>query len=129
GGNVISIVSGAAALQPKLARIFTAAGLTIMEGYGLTETSPVISVNLLTSDGRRIGTVGPPLRNIEIKIADDGEVLCKGPNVMVGYYKNQAQTAETIDAEGWFHTGDIGTIVEGKFLKITDRKKEIFKTS
>lgn len=129
GGNVISIVSGAAALQPKLARIFTAAGITVMEGYGLTETSPVISVNLLESHGRRIGTVGPPLRNIEVKIAEDGEVLCKGPNIMVGYYKNEAQTRETIDAQGWFHTGDIGTMEEGRFLKITDRKKEIFKTS
>ncbi len=129
GGNVIAIVSGAAALQPKLARVFTAAQLTVMEGYGLTETSPVISVNLLESEGRRIGTVGLPLRNIEVKIAEDGEVLCKGPNVMVGYYKNPEQTAEVIDADGWFHTGDIGTFEAGKFLKITDRKKEIFKTS
>lgn len=129
GGNVQAVVSGAAALNPKLAKVFIAGGITVMEGYGLTETSPVISVNLLEQEGRRIGTVGLPIRNVAVKIAEDGEILVKGPNVMVGYYKNPEQTAEVIDTDGWFHTGDIGTIVEGRFLKITDRKKEIFKTS
>lgn len=129
GGNIKAVVSGAAALNPKFARIFTAAQIPIMEGYGLTETSPVISVNLFEQEGRRIGTVGLPIKDVQIKIAEDGEIMCKGPNVMVGYYKNKVQTDEVIDAEGWFATGDIGRIVEGKFLQITDRKKEIFKTS
>lgn len=129
GGKIRAVVSGAAALNPKLARIFTAGGITVMEGYGLTETSPVISVNLLQQEGRRIGTVGLPIRNVTVKIAEDGEILVKGPNVMVGYYKNPDQTAEIIDKDGWLATGDIGTMVGGKFLKITDRKKEIFKTS
>ncbi len=129
GGKIRAVVSGAAALNPKLARIFTAGGITVMEGYGLTETSPVISVNLLQQEGRRIGTVGLPIRNVTVKIAEDGEILVKGPNVMVGYYKNPEQTAEVIDRDGWLATGDIGTMVDGKFLKITDRKKEIFKTS
>lgn len=129
GGKIRAVVSGAAALNPKLARIFTAGGITVMEGYGLTETSPVISVNLLQQEGRRIGTVGLPIRNVTVKIAEDGEILVKGPNVMVGYYKNPDQTAEIIDKDGWLATGDIGTMVDGKFLKITDRKKEIFKTS
>ncbi len=129
GGNISAVVSGAAALNPKLAKIFTAGGITIMEGYGLTETSPVISVNLIEPEGRRIGTVGLPIRNVSVKIAEDGEVLVKGPNVMLGYYLDEAQTQATIDKEGWLHTGDIGAFVEGKFLKITDRKKEIFKTS
>lgn len=129
GGKIRAVVSGAAALNPKLARIFTAGGITVMEGYGLTETSPVISVNLLQQEGRRIGTVGLPIRNVTVKIAEDGEILVKGPNVMVGYYKNPEQTAEIIDKDGWLATGDIGTMVDGKFLKITDRKKEIFKTS
>lgn len=129
GGKIRAVVSGAAALNPKLARIFTAGGITVMEGYGLTETSPVISVNLLQQEGRRIGTVGLPIRNVTVKIAEDGEILVKGPNVMVGYYKNPGQTAEIIDKDGWLATGDIGTMVDGKFLKITDRKKEIFKTS
>lgn len=129
GGNVKAIVSGSAPLSDKLIRIFSAAQLTVMEGYGLTETSPVITVNTLESEGRRVATVGLPIRNVEVKIADDGEILTRGPNVMLGYYKNPEQTAEVLDANGWLHTGDIGEWQEGKFLKITDRKKEIFKTS
>lgn len=128
GGEVVAIVSGGAACQVRLIRIFTAAQLPIMEGYGLTETSPVISVNRYQEEGRMFGTVGPLLNNIEVKIANDGEILCKGPNVMMGYYKHPELTAEVME-DGWFKTGDIGTFVEGKFLKITDRKKEMFKTS
>lgn len=129
GGKVKAIVTGAAACQVRLLRIFTAAKITIMEGYGLTETSPVISVNRYNEKNRCFGTVGPVIKNVEVKIAEDGEILCRGDNVMMGYYKRPDLTAEVIDAEGYFHTGDIGTMVEGKFLKITDRKKEIFKTS
>ncbi len=128
GGNVKAIVSGSAALNPRLIRIFMAAGLNIQEGYGLTETSPVISVNGSTVDEKCIGTVGRPIDGVEVKIAEDGEILCKGPNVMLGYYNKPDKTAEIIK-DGWLHTGDIGEIVFGKFLKITDRKKEIFKTS
>jgi long-chain acyl-CoA synthetase len=128
GGNIKTIASGSAALQPRLIRIFYAAGIPILEGYGLTETSPVISVNCFKK-GVRIGTVGPLLENVTVKIAEDGEILVKGPNVMKGYYKMPTETAETIDKEGWFHTGDIGIFEEDIFLKITDRKKEIFKTS
>jgi long-chain acyl-CoA synthetase len=128
GGNVRAIASGSAALQPRLARIFLAADIPILEGYGLTETSPVVSVNSFDK-GIRIGTVGALVDGVQVKIAEDGEILVKGPNVMMGYYKNPEATAEVIDNEGWFHTGDIGIFQEGKFLKITDRKKEIFKTS
>ena len=129
GNNVFAIISGGAALQPRLARVFAAAGMPALEGYGLTETSPVISVNQPYKGMAMFGSVGPTIENVQIKIAEDGEVLCKGPNVMKGYYKRPDLTAETIDADGWFHTGDIGTIVDNKFLKITDRKKEIFKTA
>ena len=129
GGNIQAIACGSAALQPRLARVFLAAGIPVMEGYGLTETSPVISVNWQKDNQIRIGTTGTVLDKVTVKIADDGEILVKGPNVMQGYYNQPDRTAEVIDSEGWFHTGDIGTFVEGKYLKITDRKKEIFKTS
>jgi long-chain acyl-CoA synthetase len=128
GGETKAIASGSAALQPRLARIFMAAGIPILEGYGLTETSPVVSVNDF-QNGIRIGTVGTVLKGVKVKFAADGEILVKGPNVMLGYYNLPDKTAEDIDAEGWFHTGDIGEMFEDKFLKITDRKKEIFKTS
>ena len=128
GGRIQMIVCGSAALSPRLAKVFSAAGLTIMEGYGLTETSPVISVNRESGRYWKIGTVGKPVNNVEVKIAEDGEILVKGENVMLGYYKNAEQTAENI-TEGFFHTGDIGELDAEGFLKITDRKKEIFKTS
>lgn len=128
GGNVKAIVSGGAALNPNLNQVFSAAGFNIQEGYGLTETSPVISVNGPNWNTKKIGTVGVPINNVEVRIGDDGEVLCKGPNVMMGYYEQPEKTAEVL-RDGWFHTGDIGEMVDGKFLKITDRKKEIFKTS
>jgi long-chain acyl-CoA synthetase len=128
GGNVKAIASGSAALQPRLARIFLAADIPILEGYGLTETSPVVSVNNFNT-GIRIGSVGPLVDKVQVKIAPDGEILVKGPNVMMGYYKNEEATKEVFDADGWFCTGDIGEFQEGKFLRITDRKKEIFKTS
>lgn len=129
GGNVITIVSGGAALQPRLARVFWSARIPVMEGYGLTETSPVIAVNRFNPDENRISTVGPLLPGVEVKIAEDGEILTRGPHIMKGYYKRPDLTAEAIDSEGWFHTGDIGQFVENKYLKITDRKKEMFKTS
>lgn len=129
GDNVRAIVTGAAACQVRLLRIFTAAKLVIMEGYGLTETSPVISVNRFEPFGRKFGTVGNVIKNVDVKLAEDGEICCRGSNVMMGYYKRPDLTAECIDSEGWFHTGDIGVWVDERFLKITDRKKEIFKTS
>ncbi len=128
GGNLNTMVSGSAALQPRLGRIFGAAGIPVMEGYGLTETSPVISVNDERNSGWKIGSVGRIIEDVEIKIADDGEILCKGPNVMMGYYKDPEKTSEVIK-DGYFHTGDIGEIDADGFLKITDRKKEMFKTS
>jgi len=129
GGNVKVIISGGAALQPRLARVFRAAGINVQEGYGLTETSPVIAVNHTKYPDIKFGTVGPILDDVEVKIAEDGEILTKGPHIMIGYYKAPDLTAEVIDEEGWFHTGDIGIIEDGKYLKITDRKKEIFKLS
>ncbi len=129
GGNVIAVVSGGAALQPRLARVFWSANIRVMEGYGLTETSPVIAVNRHEPENNVIGTVGPPVDDIEIKIAPDGEILTRSASVMKGYYKKPELTAEVIDKDGWFHTGDIGHLEEGKYLKITDRKKEMFKTS
>ena len=128
GGNLTVMVSGSAALQQRLSRIFAAAGMPVMEGYGLTETSPVITVNDTRNYGFKVGTVGKPIQNLEVKIASDGEILCKGPNVMMGYYKDEKLTNEVI-YDGYFHTGDIGEIDSQGFLKITDRKKEMFKTS
>jgi long-chain acyl-CoA synthetase len=129
GNNIVYIVSGGAALQPKIARVLGMAGMLNLEGYGLTETSPVISVNNPNTKSMKIGTVGEILPNVELKFGDDGEILVKGPGVMKGYYKAPDLTAEIIDEEGWFHTGDIGVLEEGKYLKITDRKKEMFKLS
>lgn len=129
GGKVKVIVSGGAALQPRLARVFWAAKIQVLEGYGLTETSPVIAVNNFESDSVMFGTVGPVIKEVSVKIAEDGEILCKGPNVMLGYFKRPDLTSDVIDKDGWFHTGDIGTLVNDRFLKITDRKKEMFKTS
>lgn len=129
GGNVKAIVSGAAALQPRLARVFWSAQIPVLEGYGLTETSPVISVNYYATMQVEFGAVGPVLEGVEVKLAEDGEILCKGPNIMMGYYKRPELTEEVIDKDGWFHTGDIGTFTANGNLKITDRKKEIFKTS
>lgn len=129
GGNVVAIVSGGAALQARLARVFTSAQIPILEGYGLTETSPVIAVNSLLKDGTKIGTVGKPLANLDVKIADDGEIIVKGPSVMMGYYNLPDESKAVFDENGYFHTGDIGELVNGQYLKITDRKKEIFKTS
>lgn len=127
GGNVMQINSGASALQPRLARVFWAAGIRVCEGYGLTETSPVVSASLVTKEGIRIGYVGKLIQDVEVKIAEDGEILVKGPNVMQGYYKEPEMTAAVLQ-NGWFHTGDIGEL-DGDYLKITDRKKEMFKTS
>ena len=135
GGNMVQIFVGAAALQPRLAKVFTAAKIPVYEGYGLSETSPVVAVNVPGPGGKKYGTVGPLLKGVEVKIAEEegkekgeGEILVKGPNVMLGYYNLPDKTAEAMEG-GWFHTGDIGKMVDGKYLKITDRKKEIFKTS
>jgi len=128
GGEMLCIVSGGAALQPRLSRIFNAAGINVLEGYGMTESSPVIAVNTFKSGDRKIGTVGPPLSNVEVKISEEGEILVKGPNVMKGYFKDEEMTAQTI-VDGWLHTGDVGVLDEGRLLKITGRVKEIFKTS
>jgi long-chain acyl-CoA synthetase len=130
GGQILLVVAGGAALQPRLATIFSAAGIPVIEGYGMTESSPVIAANRPPDKNEvRVGTVGQAIPGVEIQIAEDGEILCKGPNVMLGYYKESGLTAEVIDADGWLHTGDIGVIIDDKFLKITDRKKEIFKLS
>lgn len=129
GGKLKVIVSGGAALQPRLAHIFWAAGIPVLEGYGLTETSPVIAVNNFGKNGVKFGTVGPVLKNTWVQIADDHEILVKGPGVMLGYYKEPELTSQAIDKEGWFHTGDLGRIEDEGHLKITGRKKELFKTS
>ncbi|MCD4683046.1 MAG: long-chain fatty acid--CoA ligase [Bacteroidales bacterium] len=129
GNNMRVIVSGGAALQPRLAKVFTAGQIEILEGYGLTETSPVIAVNTFEPGGRKFGTVGKPLKNVEVKIAEDDEILCKGPGVMKGYYKEPEMTKEAIDKDGWFHTGDLGRLEPEGHLTITGRKKAIFKTA
>lgn len=129
GGKVVAVASGGAALQPRLARVFQAAKIIVLEGYGLTETSPVVAVNNFLPNGIKFGTVGTILDKVTVSFAEDGEILVKGPNVMLGYYNRPDATAEAIDKDGWFHTGDIGVLEDGRFLKITDRKKEIFKTS
>lgn len=129
GNNVRYIVSGGAPLNPRLVRIFWAAGMKVIEGYGLTETSPVIATGTFEPDGVMFGTVGKVLPGVDVRIDPEGEILCRGPNVMLGYYNQPEMTARVIDPEGWFHTGDIGELVNGKYLRITDRKKEIFKTS
>jgi long-chain acyl-CoA synthetase len=127
GGNIEFIVSGAAALQPRLARVFWAGQIPILEAYGLTETSPGISFSKLEPGGYRLGCVGPLMKDVQVRIAEDGEIQAAGPGIMQGYYKKPEQTAEVLN-NGWFSTGDIGEFKDG-FLKITDRKKEIFKTS
>jgi len=129
GGNIKVIISGGAALQERLSRSFNCAGIAVSEGYGMTETSPVISVNYHGKGNMMFGTVGPIIHNIQVKIEEDGEICMKGPSQMMGYYKDPEKTAEIIDKEGWLHTGDIGELVDQRFLKITDRKKEIFKLS
>ena len=129
GGNVVSIGIGGAALQPRLERVFWAAGIKLLNMYGLTETSPIITINRPDSPDTGLGTVGAVVKDVEIRIAEDGEIMCKGPNVMLGYYKDEQATKAAINSEGWLHTGDIGKIENGRFLKITDRKKEIFKLS
>ena len=129
GNNLRVIVSGGAAIQPRLARIFTAAQIPVLEGYGLTETSPVIAVNTFENGGTMFGTVGKPIKDVSVKIAEDEEILCKGPNVMKGYFKDPELTKKAIDKDGWFHTGDLGRIEPEGHLKITGRKKALFKTA
>ncbi len=129
GGNVKIVGCGGASLQPRLERVFWAAGIKIVNMYGLTETSPIITINRTFKGGVKLGSVGYPIEGVEIKIADDGEILCKGPNVMLGYYNDPELTKSAFDENGWFRTGDIGCIEDNKFLMVTDRKKEIFKLS
>ena len=133
GGNRLIVITGSSSIQPRIIRTFAAAGINIYEGYGLSETSPVIAVNNPADGYVRIGTVGPVLSGVEVKLADDGEILTRGPHVMMGYYKDPEYTAQVIDSEGWFHTGDVGQFVGGitgpRYLRITDRKKDIFKLS
>lgn len=130
GGNIVAVVSGGSALNPRIERIFYCAGLNLLQGYGLTETCVVVSANRMEESNRMFGSVGLVVENTQVKIAEqDGEILMKGPSLMMGYYKDSQATSEAIDHEGWFHTGDIGIFIENRFLKITDRKKELFKTS
>ena len=129
GGRRMIIISGGSSIPERLVRLFSAAGMNIYEGYGLSETSPVIAVNNPVDNLVRFGTVGPALSGTEMMIAEDGEILTRGPHVMMGYYKDPEYTAQVIDSDGWFHTGDIGKVVAGRYLKITDRKKDIFKLS
>ena len=129
GGKRLTIITGGSSIQPRMVRLFAAAGINIYEGYGLSETSPVIAVNDPAHNDVRIGTVGPVLSGVELKFGEDGEILTRGPHVMMGYYKDPEYTAQVIDREGWFHTGDIGELVGERYLKITDRKKDIFKLS
>lgn len=130
GGEIIGIITGAAALQSRLAKVFNAAGIKVRQGYGMTESSPVITIDRFEEDDCMVGSVGRPIPGVEVKIdPNNGEILCKGDNVMMGYYKRPEATAETIDADGWLHTGDVGEFVDGKYLKITDRIKQLFKTS
>jgi long-chain acyl-CoA synthetase len=129
GGNVRIVGCGGASLQPRLERIFWAAGIKIINMYGLTETSPIITINRTYKGGVKLGSVGISIEGVEVKIADDGEILCKGPNVMLGYFNDPVLTKSAFDDDGWFHTGDIGYLEENKFLMVTDRKKEIFKLS
>ena len=129
GGKVRIVGCGGASLQPRLEKVFWAAGIKIVNMYGLTETSPIITINRTEKGKVKLGSVGMTIEGVEVKIADDGEILCKGPNVMLGYYNDPELTRAVFDEEGWFHTGDIGHIEEGKFLMVTDRKKEIFKLS
>jgi long-chain acyl-CoA synthetase len=129
GGHARMVGCGGAALQPRLERIFWASGLKIINMYGLTETSPIITINRTEKGRCKLGSVGSVIEGVELKIAGDGEILCRGDCVMMGYYKDEAQTRQVFDEEGWFHTGDVGHLEEGKFLMVTDRKKEIFKLS
>lgn len=129
GGKHLTVITGGSSIQPKMVRLFAAAGINIYEGYGMSETSPVIAVNDPAHRQVKIGTVGPVLSGVELKFDEDGEILTRGPHIMLGYYKDPEYTAQVIDADGWLHTGDIGTLVAGRFLKITDRKKDIFKLS
>ena len=129
GGNIESVGCGGAFLPARIERIFWAAGIKVLNMYGLTETSPIITINRKHKPNLRLGSVGPVIDGVEVKIADDGEILCKGHNVMSGYYKNESLTKQVFTDDGWFRTGDIGNIEDGKFLKVTDRKKEIFKLS
>ena len=129
GGKRLTVITGGSSIQPKMVRLFAASGINIYEGYGLSETSPVIAVNDPAHHMVKIGTVGPILSGVEMKFDEDGEILTRGPHVMLGYYKDPEYTAQVIDKDGWFHTGDIGELVSGRYLKITDRKKDIFKLS
>ena len=129
GGKRLTVITGGSSIQPDMVRLFAAAGINIYEGYGLSETSPVIAVNDPAHHQVKIGTVGPILEGVEVMFDEDREILTRGPHVMLGYYKDPEYTAQVIDKDGWFHTGDIGELVGGKYLKITDRKKDIFKLS